>query len=51
VIPTAAISIGLGEAGQELLLNDQAMVPTALLADGFEFQHTTVDEAIEAAFV
>jgi len=51
VIPTAAISVGLGEAGQELLLNDQAMVPTALLADGFEFQHTTVDEAIEAAFV
>jgi len=51
VIPTVAISVGLGEAGQELLLNDQAMVPTALLADGFEFQHTTVDEAIEAAYV
>jgi len=50
VIPRAAISIGLGEAGQELLLNDQAMVSPRLLADGFEFQHQTVDDALEAAF-
>lgn len=50
VIPRVAIELGLGAAGQELLLNDQAMVPTRLLADGFEFQHETIDEAIEAAF-
>jgi len=51
VIPKVAIELGLGEAGHELLLNDQAMIPAKLLADGFEFQHQTVDSAIEAAFV
>jgi uncharacterized protein (TIGR01777 family) len=50
VIPRAAITLGLGEAGQELLLNDQEQVSTKLLADGFEFAHKTVDSAIEAAF-
>lgn len=49
VIPTFAIKL-LGDAGQELLLNDQHVVPERLLADGFEFRDSTAAEAISRAF-
>jgi hypothetical protein len=49
-IPTKAIEFGLGEPGRELLLADQRVVPTALLADGFAFRHSTIDEAIAATW-
>lgn len=47
VLPSFALRL-LGDAGQDLLLNSQNVVPTRLLADGFVFTHTTVDEAIDA---
>ncbi len=47
VLPPFALRL-LGDAGQDLLLNSQNVVPTRLLADGFVFTHTTVDEAIDA---
>jgi uncharacterized protein (TIGR01777 family) len=49
-IPTAVISIGAGEAGSALLLPDQDVAPHALLRDGFEFAHETVESAIDAVF-
>ncbi|MET3768406.1 uncharacterized protein (TIGR01777 family) [Marisediminicola sp. UYEF4] len=47
-IPERVISLGMGEAGRELLLNSQKMVPSALLADGFRFRHATVESAIDS---
>jgi uncharacterized protein (TIGR01777 family) len=48
VIPEALISGALGDAGRELLLNSQKVLPEKLVADGFTFQHQTVEEAIDA---
>lgn len=47
-VPTGVIATGMGEAGREMLLPSQRVVPEALLADGFHFEHRTVDEAIAA---
>ena len=41
---------GLGEAGRELLLSSQKVVPERLLADGFSFRHERAAEAIAATF-
>ena len=49
-IPAGLISVGAGEAGRALLLPDQRVTPKALLDDGFEFAHETVESAIDAAF-
>lgn len=48
VIPEKVIAIGMGEAGRELLLPSQKVLPTKLTADGFTFRHTTVEQAIDA---
>ncbi len=48
VIPERAISLGLGEAGRELLLPSQRQVPQKLLDDGFRFEHETIEQAIDA---
>ncbi|HEU0257468.1 MAG TPA: TIGR01777 family oxidoreductase [Microbacteriaceae bacterium] len=40
----------LGDAGRELLLASQKVVPARLLADGFSFAAPTVAEALAAAF-
>ncbi|WP_224760695.1 TIGR01777 family oxidoreductase [Salinibacterium sp. ZJ450] len=48
VLPESLVSTVMGEAGRELLLASQKVAPTRLLADGFEFRHQTVDEAIAA---
>lgn len=47
-LPEKLISIGMGEAGRELLLASQKMIPQALLDDGFTFRHETVEQAIDA---
>ena len=47
--PAWAIRLGLGEAGQRLLLDDVQVQPVRLAADGFEWRHRTVREAIVAA--
>ncbi|TBN56452.1 TIGR01777 family protein [Glaciihabitans arcticus] len=50
VIPTIAIRTALGEAGVALLLKANKQVPSALLNDGFEFRHSTIDDAIAATW-
>ncbi|QNO37461.1 TIGR01777 family protein [Protaetiibacter sp. SSC-01] len=47
--PGFAISLALGDAGRDLLLADQRVIPAALTASGFAFRHTTVEEAVAAA--
>jgi uncharacterized protein len=47
-LPEKLISIGMGEAGRELLLASQKVIPQRLLDDGFTFRHQTVEEAIFA---
>jgi len=39
----------LGEAGRSLLLDSARVLPERLAADGFAWQHATVEEALEAA--
>lgn len=46
--PRWAIVAGLADAGRELLLASQKVEPRRLLADGFEFRHTTAQQAIVA---
>ena len=47
VVPEFALKL-LGDAGQDLLLNSQNVVPRRLLDDGFVFRYNTVREAIDA---
>lgn len=49
VVPTFALDL-LGDAGHDLLLNSQNVTPSRLLADGFVFRDTTVEQAISAVF-
>jgi uncharacterized protein (TIGR01777 family) len=46
-VPEFAIKTLLGDAGEEMLLSSQKVVPAKLLADGFEFRHQTVEEALD----
>jgi uncharacterized protein (TIGR01777 family) len=48
VVPAFGLRL-LGDAA-EVILASQDVVPEKLLADGFQFQHETVEEAISAAF-
>lgn len=47
--PSWAIKAALADAGSELLLADQRVIPERLLADGFTFRDVTADQAIAAA--
>jgi uncharacterized protein (TIGR01777 family) len=47
--PTWAIRLGLGEAGQRLLLDDVQLQPVRLAADGFAWKHPTIADAVKAA--
>ncbi len=47
--PGFAIRLLLGEMGQALLLDSTRLEPRALLDSGFEFEHETVEAAIDAA--
>jgi uncharacterized protein (TIGR01777 family) len=49
-VPEFALRTLLRDAGQDLLLTSEDVVPDLLLADGFEFRHETVEQAIDAAF-
>ncbi len=49
VVPTFAIKLALREAGPELLLSSQHIVPEKLVADGFSFRHSTAEDAIDAS--
>jgi uncharacterized protein (TIGR01777 family) len=48
-VPAWAIRLGLGEAGQHLLLDDAQLRPVRLAADGFEWRHPTIRDAVRAA--
>lgn len=48
VIPEFVVRAGFGEGGVELLLWSQKVSPSALLADGFEFTHTTAAAALDS---
>ena len=48
VLPAKIVSLAMGEAGRELLLSSQKMLPTKLLADGFEFRDESVEDAVDA---
>ena len=50
-VPEFVISRALGSAGLDLLLASQKVLPERLLADGFRFRHTTVEQAIDAMIV
>jgi len=47
-LPEKLIGLGMGDAGRELLLASQKVVPAKLLADGFTFRDRTVEDAISA---
>ena len=47
-VPEGVIATGMGDAGREMLLASQRVVPEALLADGFTFRHRTLPEALDA---
>ena len=46
-VPRFAIELALQDAGRELLLADQLVVPQRLLDDGFEFRDRTVQDAMD----
>lgn len=48
-LPSFALRAGMGLAADELLLADQCVVRSRLLADGFSFAHPDVDAAVIAA--
>jgi uncharacterized protein (TIGR01777 family) len=48
VVPQWALTLAMQEASEALLLSSQQVLPTRLLADGFTFRHTTVEQAIDA---
>jgi NAD dependent epimerase/dehydratase family enzyme len=45
VVPELALR-ALGDAGEDLLLLSENVVPEKLLADGFEFRYETVRQAM-----
>jgi NAD dependent epimerase/dehydratase family enzyme len=47
-IPSLALKL-LGDAGQELLQSSQRIEPTALVNDGFVFEHATAEAALRWA--
>lgn len=47
-VPSAAICLLLQDAGPAMLLSSQPISPVKLLADGFVFRDTTVEQAIDA---
>ena len=48
-VPAFAVRL-LGQAGERLLLDSTEVMPTRLESDGFEWQHRTVEQAIDAIF-
>ncbi|WP_449408332.1 TIGR01777 family oxidoreductase [Microbacterium maritypicum] len=47
--PAWALRLALGDAAESLLLSDADVRPDALLASGFTFSRTTVQQAVDAA--
>lgn len=45
-LPELAVKLLMGEAGRELLLASQKVIPQKLQMAGFEFTHQTIDQAL-----
>lgn len=48
-LPGFVVQLAFGEMGEEMLLGGVKAVPKKLLMSGFEFQHNTIEEAIQSA--
>jgi len=48
-MPEAAVKLVFGEMGDETLLISQKGMPSKLMENGFRFQHSTIQEGIQAA--
>ncbi|GAA1445492.1 TIGR01777 family oxidoreductase [Leifsonia poae] len=46
-LPEKVVELALQDAGHELLLSSQKVIPAKLLADGFEFRDRTVQDAMD----
>ena len=46
-VPEKLLELVLGQAADELLLSSQKMRPQRLIDDGFRFEHTTVETALD----
>jgi NAD dependent epimerase/dehydratase family enzyme len=46
--PAWAIKLAMQDAGPELLLSSQRVLPLQLQGDGFAFRHETAEQAIDA---
>jgi uncharacterized protein (TIGR01777 family) len=49
-IPEPVVQIAMREPGRELLLASQKLIPKKLVDDGFTFEHTTVQQAVQAVW-
>jgi uncharacterized protein (TIGR01777 family) len=47
-VPEPLVKLALQDAGSDLLLASQKVLPSRLLEDGFRFRHGTVESAIDA---
>lgn len=47
--PSFAVSLLFGEMGEEILLGGSRAEPSKLLESGFEFSHSTIEEAVQSA--
>jgi NAD dependent epimerase/dehydratase family enzyme len=50
-VPKFALRLLLGEAADEMLLSSQKVVPTHLVASGFQFDDPKIDRAIARALL
>ncbi|MWB97987.1 TIGR01777 family oxidoreductase [Agromyces seonyuensis] len=48
VVPEKVLGLALGDAADELLLASQKVSPVRLVADGYEFAHPTIEDAVDA---
>jgi len=46
-MPAFAVRLLFGEMGEALLLGGQRVAPKRLMSDGYQFQHTQLDEALK----
>ena len=46
-VPEKLLELALGQAADELLLSSQKVRPQRLIDDGYRFEHTTVETALD----
>ena len=48
-LPSFAVSTLFGEMGEEMLLGGTRVVPSKLIKSGFQFEHPTIEQALQSA--